>query len=154
LFFGGYKLNENKRLYDSLQKIYGIGKSFAKQVVYVLGLNMSICLKKLSYDEKLKLDRILIHYPHGFKAKRLRTDNIKLLKENKSYRGVRHTYFLSVRGQKTRTNAKTQRNKKNKAGKIKIKKKISIIYENFNKKNGFNKKNNFNKKNIYFFLFF
>jgi len=121
MFLGGYKLNENKRLYDSLQKIYGIGKSFAWQIVYVLGLNKKIYLKDLNYNEKLKLDRILIHYPHGFKAKRIYTDNIKLLKENKSYRGVRHSYFLSVRGQKTRTNAKTQRNKKNKLKKNKLK---------------------------------
>jgi len=57
---------------------------------------------------------MIIHYVHGFRAKRNLKNNISLLKESKSYRGVRHDYFLSVRGQKTRTNAKTQRKKKNK----------------------------------------
>ena len=56
----------------------------------------------------------MVHFVHGFRAKRNKSNNISLLQENKSYRGVRHSYFLSVRGQRTRTNAKTQKNKKNK----------------------------------------
>jgi len=56
----------------------------------------------------------MVHYIHGFQAKRNKENQIILLQENRSYRGVRHSYFLSVRGQRTRVNARTQRNKKNK----------------------------------------
>jgi len=123
---GGYKLNENKRICDALIKIYGIGKNRAKQIVYTLRIDFNVKLKEIDYSQILKLDRMLVYYIHGFRAKREKMDSISLLKENKSYRGVRHDYFLSVRGQKTRTNAKTQRNKKNKkknkTGKIKVNK--------------------------------
>jgi small subunit ribosomal protein S13 len=126
MYISGHKLNENKRICDALQKIYGIGKSKAKQIVCILGFKLNIRLKEIEYTEQLKLDRMLIHYIHGFRAKREKKDNILILKDNKSYRGIRHDYFLSVRGQRTRTNAKTQRNKKNakknKTGKNKIKK--------------------------------
>ena len=126
MYISGHKLNENKRICDALQKIYGIGTNKAKQIVCILGFNLNTRLKELDYVDQLKLDRMLIHYVHGFRAKREKIDNILALKENKSYRGIRHDYFLSVRGQKTRTNAKTQRNKKNakknKTGKTKIKK--------------------------------
>ena len=55
----------------------------------------------------------MVHYVHGFRAKRNKLLRISSLLDNRCYRGVRHAYFLSVRGQRTRTNAKTQRNKKN-----------------------------------------
>jgi len=114
MLVGGYRLNEKKRILDSLQKIYGIGSNKAKQVVCLLGFTKNICLKNISYYQQLELDKIMVHFVHGFRARRNKSNNIILLQQNKSYRGVRHSYFLSVRGQRTRTNAKTQKNKKNK----------------------------------------
>lgn len=114
MLLSGYRLNENKRILDSLQKIYGIGYNKANQIISLLGLKKNIFLKDIDYHQQLKLDKILVHYVNGFRAKRNKTNRILMLQENRSYRGVRHSYFLSVRGQKTRTNAKTQRNKKNK----------------------------------------
>ena len=114
MLLSGYRLNENKRILDSLQKIYGIGGNKAKQIVCLLGLSKNIRFKNLNYSQQLKLDKIMVHFVHGFRAKRNKSNQIILLNENKSYRGVRHSYFLSVRGQRTRTNAKTQKNKKNK----------------------------------------
>lgn len=114
MLLSGYRLNESKRVYDSLQKIFGIGCNKADQIICLLGLTKNIRLKDISYSQQLKLDKIMVHYVHGFRAKRNKSNQIIKLQENKSYRGVRHSYFLSVRGQKTRTNAKTQRNKKNK----------------------------------------
>ena len=119
MLLSGYRLNENKRILDSLQKIYGIGGNKAKQILSLLGITENIYLKDISYYQQLKLDKIMVHYVHGFRAKRNKVNQIKMLQENKSYRGVRHSYFLSVRGQRTKTNAKTQRNKK-------IKKKIKL----------------------------
>ena len=114
MLLSGYRLDENKRIFDSLQKIYGIGGNKAEQIVCLLGLTKNICLKNINYSQQLKLDKIMVHFVHGFRAKRNKSNDIILLQENKSYRGVRHSYFLSVRGQRTRTNAKTQKNKKNK----------------------------------------
>jgi small subunit ribosomal protein S13 len=114
MLLSGYRLNENKRILDSLQKIYGIGGNKAKQIVTLLGITKNTYLKDINYFQQLKLDKIMVHYVHGFRAKRNKINQIKMLQENKSYRGVRHSYFLSVRGQRTKTNAKTQRNKKNK----------------------------------------
>ena len=114
MILSGYKLKENKRIFDSLQKIYGIGGNKANQIIVLLGLQKNVFLKDIDYYQQLKLDKIMVHYINGFRAKRNKANNILVLQENRSYRGVRHSYFLSVRGQKTRTNAKTQRNKKNK----------------------------------------
>jgi len=114
MLISGYRLNENKRIFDSLQKIFGIGKNKALQIVILLGITKNTYLKDIDYYQQLKLDKLMVHYVHGFRAKRNKLNRIKLLNENKSYRGVRHSYFLSVRGQRTKTNAKTQRNKKNK----------------------------------------
>ena len=119
MFLSGYRLNENKRIFDSLQKIYGISGNKAKQIICLLGLKKNVLLKNMDYYQQLKLNKILVHYIHGFRAKRNKETQIALLKENRSYKGVRHSYFLSVRGQKTRTNTKTQRNKKNKKNKKK-----------------------------------
>ena len=114
MILSGYRLNENKRIFDSLQKIYGIGANKAIQILSLLGLKKDVLLKDIDYFQQLKLDKIMVHYINGFRAKRNKANCILKLQENRSYRGVRHSYFLSVRGQKTRTNAKTQRNKKNK----------------------------------------
>lgn len=114
MLLSGYKLNENKRIFDSLQKIYGIGGNKANQIISLLGLKKDVLLKDIDYFQQLKLDKIMVHYIHGFRAKRNKSNRVLMLQENRSYRGIRHSYFLSVRGQNTRTNAKTQRSKKNK----------------------------------------
>ena len=114
MLLSGYRLNENKRILDSLQKIFGIGGNKAEQIVCLLGVTKNICLWNINYLQQLQLDRIMVHYVHGFRAKRVKSDRISFLHGNKSYRGVRHNYFLSVRGQRTRTNARTQKNKKTK----------------------------------------
>jgi ribosomal protein S13 len=49
MLLSGVRLNENKRIYGSLQKIYGIGGNKAKQIVCLLGLTKNICLKDLDY---------------------------------------------------------------------------------------------------------
>lgn len=126
MLLSGYRLKDNKRIVDALQQIFGIGSNKAEQITCLLGLTKEVRLKDISYGQQLKLDKIMVHYVHGFRAKRNKLNQIVKLQENRSYRGVRHSYFLSVRGQKTKTNAKTQRNKKNKkknkTGKNKVKK--------------------------------
>jgi small subunit ribosomal protein S13 len=122
IIIGGYRINEEQRIFTVLQKIYGIGLNKANQIVCMLGFTKNLRFKEIDYSYYLKLNKMIIHYVHGFRAKRNLRNNIINLFENKCYRGVRHSYFLSVRGQRTRTNAKTQRKKKNKKNKV-IKKK-------------------------------
>ncbi len=110
----GYKLKEEDRILSALRNVYGIGLNKANQILYCLNLSKNTYVKDISYSNLLKLNKIVIHYVHGFRAKRNLRNNIGILFENKSYRGVRHAYFLSVRGQRTKTNAKTQKNKKKK----------------------------------------
>ena len=71
----------------------------------------------------LNLNKALTHYKQGIRLQREVINNISVLKEIKTYRGIRHSYFLPVRGQRTHTNAGTQKNKKKKNKKKKNKKK-------------------------------
>lgn len=114
LIIAGYRLKEQQRVFPALQKIYGIGLNKANQILFSFGWSKNVRFKDLKYPYQLKLNKMIIHYVHGFRAKRDLKTNIGFLLENKCYRGVRHSYFLSVRGQRTRTNAKTQKNKKTK----------------------------------------
>jgi len=114
LTVGGYRLKENKRLLSELKKIFGIGLNKANQILYCLNLSRNIYIKDINYSNLLKLNKIIIYYVHGFTAKRNLRNNVLLLLENRCYRGVRHSYSLSVRGQRTKTNGKTQKRKKKK----------------------------------------
>lgn len=114
LVVAGYSLNEKQRICSALRKIYGIGLNKANQVLFSFGWSQQMSFNDVKYPYQLKLNKSIIHYVHGFRAKRELKNNISLLFENRCYRGVRHSYFLSVRGQRTRTNAKTQKNKKKK----------------------------------------
>lgn len=109
---GGCRINENLQLLNGLQKIFGIGLNKSKQMFFLLNITKDIYIKDLKGNQLLKLNKAIIFYIHGFRLRRNLKNNLIRLFENKCYRGVRHSYFLSVRGQKTRTNAKTQKRKK------------------------------------------
>lgn len=114
LVISGYVLKENEKVYIGLRKIFGIGKIRAHQIITTLNLNKNIRLIDIKGYKLSQLNRLVLHYIHGLHLKRNLKSNIKKLLENRCYRGVRHSYFLSVRGQRTKTNAKTQKNKKTK----------------------------------------
>ena len=122
MIINGVNLNEKKTVLVSMNKIYGLGLNKSKQLNASLGLSSNFILKKLDKDQLLKLNKSLTSYKQGSRLKREIKNKIDILKEIKTYRGIRHSYFLPVRGQRTHTNAGTQKNKKNKKNK-KIKKK-------------------------------
>lgn len=112
LILSGYRLNENDSISIALKKILGIGSNKADQILYILGYtSIKSFLKKLTYLQKLKLDKIIVHYVHGFRVKRNKQHNIGILQEIRSYKGIRHSCNLPVRGQRTHTNAQSQRKK-------------------------------------------
>jgi len=114
LIIAGHSLKEEQCIFSAIQNIYGIGFNKANQILHIFGWSRTRCFKDLKYPYQIKLNKAITHYVHGFRAKRELKERIDNLFDNRCYRGVRHSYFLSVRGQRTRTNAKTQKNKKKK----------------------------------------
>lgn len=115
----GVNLPDEKRIDIALTYIYGVGRSNVADVLKKAGLDASRRLNTLSEDELGKIQKAL----EGYKIEGdLRADvanNIKRLRENSTYRGVRHSRNLPVRGQRTRSNARTKRGKRVTIGAIK-----------------------------------
>lgn len=121
----GVDLPKNKRLAIGLTYIYGIGTSRSTKILQTLKLNSNILIKNLSDEQVISIRNILsTEYEIEGDLKRLENLNIKRLMEIGSYKGRRHRLGLPVRGQRTRTNARTRRGtKKTIAGKKKAPKK-------------------------------
>ena len=109
----GINLPNQKRLEIGLTYIYGIGDTIAKRIVAKTGVAPETRVKDLTEAQENKL-REEVEKGHKVEGE-LRRDvlaNIKRLKEIGSYRGSRHIKGLPVRGQRTRTNARTRKGKK------------------------------------------
>lgn len=117
----GVDLPKNKRIEIGLTYIYGIGKSKSKVILKKININPNIIVKELN-DEQIILIRNILNNEYQIEGdlKRLETLNIKRLMDISSYKGRRHRSGLPIRGQRTRTNARTRRGtKKTIAGKKK-----------------------------------
>lgn len=123
--FLGRDLTNNKKIKYALTTIYGIGLSRAKEILESAGLTnvdqMGTRVKDLSDEEISNLRKVLEkNYQLEGDLVRITNLNIKRLMENGSIKGRRHRAGLPVRGQRTRTNARTRRgSKKTVAGKKK-----------------------------------
>lgn len=117
----GVDLPKNKRIEISLTYIYGIGLSRSKQILTQSNINPDTTTKRLKDSEIIAIRNILNNdYELEGDLKRRENINIKRLIETGAYRGRRHRIGLPLRGQRTRTNARTRRgNKKTIAGKKK-----------------------------------
>ncbi|MCL0053151.1 30S ribosomal protein S13 [Dehalococcoidales bacterium] len=106
----GVDIPKNKRIRVSLQYIYGIGPSLSQRILAQTGINAETKTDELTEGEVNRL-RELIEREYKVEGEiRKEVDlNIKRLIEIGSYRGVRHRQGLPVRGQRTRTNARTKR---------------------------------------------
>lgn len=109
----GIDIPDKKRLVISLTYIYGIGKRTAYEVVSKLALNPDMKAKDLTQEEIAKLNALLqSEYAVEGDLRRQVQNNIKRLISINSYRGLRHRLGLPVRGQRTRSNARTRKGKK------------------------------------------
>lgn len=109
----GTDIPENKRLEISLTYIYGIGRARSNEILAKLGLDPNMRAHKLSEDDIAKLNAILqSEYVVEGDLRRQVQNNIKRLISIHSYRGMRHRLGLPVRGQRTRTNARTRKGKR------------------------------------------
>ena len=109
----GVNIPNEKRVEVSLTYIKGIGLSSSKKILKETGINSDTRVKNLSDPEVNKI-REIIEKNYRVEGDMIRevTSDIKRLKEIGSYRGVRHKAGLPVRGQRTKTNARTKKGKK------------------------------------------
>jgi small subunit ribosomal protein S13 len=118
----GVNLPNQKRLEIGLTYIYGIGLSTAQQICAALGLSPDEKIRDLTDDEVTKLREYIDgNLTVEGDLRRERTQAIKRLSEIGAYRGLRHRRGLPVRGQRTKTNARTRKGPKKTVGRGKKK---------------------------------
>ena len=117
----GVDIPDNKRLEVSLRYLYGIGATLSKQIVEKLQLNPDMRAHQLTPDDVAKITALLqTNFTIEGDLRRQVQNNIKRLISIHCYRGSRHRAGLPVRGQRTRTNARTRKGpRKTVAGKKK-----------------------------------
>jgi len=109
----GIDLPRDKRTDIGLTYIYGIGRAAAREIILKAGVDGSIRIKDLSEDKIVKLREIIDrdHRVEGDLRKETSL-NIKRLIDTGTYRGLRHRKGLPVRGQRTKTNARTRKGRR------------------------------------------
>ena len=106
----GVDIPNNKRIEIALTYIYGIGRKSANDILVATGINPDTRAKDLTEDETAKLrEEIENNYMVEGDLRREVGLNIKRLVEVNCYRGIRHRKGLPVRGQRTKTNARTRK---------------------------------------------
>lgn len=106
----GVDIPNSKRVEIALTYIYGIGRKSANYILKKTGINPDIRAKDLTEDDIAKLrDVIENEYTVEGELRREVAMNIKRLVEINCYRGIRHRKGLPVRGQRTKTNARTRK---------------------------------------------
>lgn len=115
----GIDLLEKKRIDYALTRVFGIGWSNVVQILKSSGIDPSKRTETLSEDEVNKIQKVVDQLTVEGDLRREEQENIKRLKDIGSYRGMRHSRNLPVRGQRTRSNARTKRGKRVTIGAIK-----------------------------------
>lgn len=113
----GVDLPRDKRVEIGLTYIFGIGLPTSQKILKTAGVNPDTRIKDLTEDEVNKLRDIITHdYQVEGDLRRDIALNIKRLSEIGCYRGIRHRRGMPVRGQKTKTNARTRKGPKRTVG--------------------------------------
>jgi small subunit ribosomal protein S13 len=108
----GVTIPSEKQVQIALTYIYGIGAHHAKNVLEIAKIDPTTRVKDLTESQEQKIREIIdSEYLVEGDLQRIVTNNIKRLKDITCYRGMRHKNGLPVRGQRTRTNAKTRKGK-------------------------------------------
>jgi len=106
----GVDLPKNERIEIGLTRIFGVGRSVSKKILEAASVNPNIRVKDLSDEDGVKL-RALLEKDYRVEGD-LRRDismSVKRLTDIGCYRGLRHRASLPVRGQRTKTNARTRK---------------------------------------------
>jgi small subunit ribosomal protein S13 len=106
----GIDIPRNKQIWVALQSIYGIGSTLSRKIISQADISSDVKTDDLTEDEVNRLREIIDgEYTVEGELRKEINQNIKRLMEIGSYRGLRHRHNLPVRGQNTRTNARTRR---------------------------------------------
>lgn len=112
----GVELTENAKVNWALTRIKGVGWSTSASVLKDSGVSPDKRVRDLSIEEISAISTALEKYPTEGNLVRSVRENIQRLREIGSYRGLRHGKGLPVRGQRTRSNARTKRGKRKTVG--------------------------------------
>jgi small subunit ribosomal protein S13 len=113
----GVDLPRDKRVEIALTYIFGLGPTTAKEVLIKTGVNPDTRVRDLTEEEITKLREVIDRdYKVEGDLRREESMNIKRLIEIGSYRGLRHRRNMPVRGQRTKTNARTRKGPKKTVG--------------------------------------
>ena len=117
----GVDLPREKRVEIGLTYIYGIGKVTSQKILASTGVNPDTRIKDLTDEEVNNLRKAIDEFTVEGDLRREIALNIKRLRDIRCYRGIRHQKGLPVRGQKTKTNARTRKGPKRTVGRKKKK---------------------------------
>jgi len=115
----GINLPDEKRTDIGLSYLFGVGRKNVVEILKKAQIDPAKRLKTLTEEEQRKLQKVLEEYKTEGDLRVEIQGNIKRLREIGAYRGVRHTKNLPVRGQRTKSNARTKRGKRMTIGAIK-----------------------------------
>ena len=109
----GVEIPDNKRTVIALTYVYGVGRKTAERICAEAGIDESKRAKELTEDELARIASVIERsYTIEGQLRRQEQQNIARLRDIACYRGLRHRRGLPVRGQRTRTNARTRKGKK------------------------------------------
>lgn len=108
----GVNLPNDKRIQIALTYVYGIGRPMSKVILEKAKVDMNIRAKDLTLDQENAIRREVEAFMVEGDLRRKQQLDVKRLQDTGSYRGFRHKRRLPVRGQRTKTNARTKRGKR------------------------------------------
>ena len=108
----GVDLPKEKRVEIGLTYIFGVGRTTSNKILKDTGVNPDTRVRDLTEDDVAKIREALDKYPVEGDLRRDTALNIKRLVEIGCYRGIRHRKGLPVRGQRSKTNARTRKGPK------------------------------------------
>lgn len=117
----GVDLPREKRVVIGLTYIFGVGKNTSEEILSSTGISPDTRIKDLTEEEVNLIRKELDNYNVEGDLRREISLNIKRLRDIRCYRGIRHQKGLPVRGQKTKTNARTRKGPKRTVGRKKKK---------------------------------
>lgn len=108
----GINIPDNKHVVISLMSIYGVGKTTAQKICDSTGIEHNTKVQDLSADQLEQIRTEIAKFTVEGDLRRVVSMNIKRLMDLGCYRGLRHRRGLPLRGQRTKTNAKTRKGKR------------------------------------------
>lgn len=122
----GISLPSSKRIEYGLTYIYGIGLKTAQDILKKLNIDFNKRVRDLADAEIAAIQKeISVNYKAEGELRKEIREHIKRLQDIGSYRGLRHKKGLPVRGQRTKTNARTRKGPRKAGGQVALKKKVS-----------------------------